>query len=53
MYGKILEELALHRALLEKQNELLEKQNELLSVMDFGDDVYEGMQNIMTYGVSK
>lgn len=37
-------------ALQEKQNELLERMNTLLAAADFGDEVYDGIQNIMTYG---
>ena len=36
-----------------KQTELLERMNTLLAAADIGDDVYDGIQNIMTYGGMK
>lgn len=53
MFKKLLDAMERQRALLEEQNRLLERQNEILSALDFGDEVYEGMQNILTYGGGK
>lgn len=53
MLKKILKALERQRELLEEQNRLLERQNEILSAIDFGDEVYEGVQNILTYGGKK
>lgn len=53
MFREILESLRRQEALLEKQNELLERLNTLLAAADLSDDVYDGIQNIMTYGGMK
>lgn len=50
MFRKIYDALVKQTELLEKQNELLERMNTLLAAADFGDEVYDGIQNIMTYG---
>lgn len=51
--SRILKQLKEQTKLLEKQNELLQQMNALLSAADFGDSVYEGIQNILTYGGMK
>lgn len=50
MLRKILDSLRRQETLLEKQKELLEQTNRLLAAADFGDNVYDGLQSIMTYG---